>query len=239
MINNGFTRATLVKVTGAALILVVAVALTMTGMVSFGQTSGPGDDPSVEPIPTLESHDTAQSVVLRVNFNSATDVEFVSGVVSQAPSAASIGAPPEIQIEVFDVDGALIRTLNDWHPLWVEVVGEDAEQFGFTAESGEGRFVFPFAPNIGIVIITDIELGVELIRIDARQIVLAYCATSPDDPGCPAAPGPGPGQLPDTGGTSSDGGSESWSWVAAIAAALALAGAAGATWLARRRLRAR
>jgi hypothetical protein len=87
------------------------------------------------------------------------------------------------------------------------------------------------------VIITDIELGLELIRIDAHQIVLAYCSTSPDDPGCAAAPGPE--QLPDTGGTSSDSGSGYWSWVAAIGAALTLASVGGAIWLARRRLRER
>jgi hypothetical protein len=121
----------------------------------------------------------------------------------------------------------------------VEAQAEDGSQGTFVAESGEGRFVFPFAPNIGIVIITDIELGVELIRIDAHQIVLAYCATSPGDPGCEAAPDPGPGQLPDTGGTSSDGGSGYWSWVAAIGAALTLASVGGAIWLARRRLRER
>jgi hypothetical protein len=170
-------------VIGAAFVVAGAVAIAVTGFVSFG-LAGSGNDPSVEPVPTFEAHDTAQSIVVRVLFNSATDVEFVSGVVSQAPPKARIGGPPHIEVEVFDLDGALLEAFNVWHPLWVEAEGEDGEPFGFAAESGEGRFIFPFAPNIGNVVITDIELGQELIQIDAHQIVVDYCTANPSDPAC-------------------------------------------------------
>jgi hypothetical protein len=220
----------------AVLIAVLAVALVATTYAAVGQGTGPGDDPATEPIPTLSVPESAQSIVATVQFDSPTSAQVVGWSVSNWPAPARTGNPPFIRVDVFDLDGNLIETFNEWHPLMVEYFGDDGLEGSVMEETGEGRFVFPFYPDVGTVIITDIELGLELVRIDAHQIVLAYCATSPDDPGCPAAPGPGPGQLPDTGGTSSDGGSGSWLWVAAIAVALTLAGAVGATWLARRRL---
>jgi len=195
-VPSGVLRLALVKAVVVVLaVAVAAVIVAMTGYVSFGQTPSPGDDPGLEPIPTLPVPATAQSIVLRVLFNSATDVELLSGVVSQAPSRARIGGPPQIQVEVFALDGALLEEFNVWHPLWVEAVGDDGEPFTFTAESGEGRFVFPFAPNIGNVVITDIELGQELVVVDAQQIVLGYCAANRSDPACDMVPVPCPADI--------------------------------------------
>jgi len=177
-----FGRAIPVKVMAAFLVLVAAVAAT--AFISLDRTSGVGDDPTQVPIPTIATFDSAQSIVVRVLFSSPADVDFLSGVVSTAPPAASIGAPPLIRIDVFDVDGSLIGSFNDWHPLWVEAQGEDGGMGTFVADTGEGRFVMPFAPNIGDVIITDIELGQELIQIDAHQIVVDYCAANAADPAC-------------------------------------------------------
>jgi len=218
----------------AATVIVVG-GFFASGLVAFGQTPE-GDD--LGPVPTIVDSDVAQSIVARVVFHSATEVELLSATVSHAAAPSRIGAPELIGIEMFDVNGSLLKKFNDWHPLWIEFENDDGELGGVSASSGEGRFVMPFAPDLGIVRITDIELGLVLIEIDARQIILAYCAASPSDPGCVSVPGPG--QLPDTGGTSSDGGGfSSLLWIAAIAAAVALAGASAATWLARQRRRAR
>ena len=203
---SGVLRLALVKAVVVVLaVAVAAVIVAMTGYVSFGQTPSPGDDPGLEPIPTLPVPATAQSIVLRVLFNSATDVELLSGVVSQAPSRARIGGPPQIQVEVFALDGALLEEFNVWHPLWVEAVGEDGEAFTFTAESGEGRFVFPFAPNIGNVVISDIELGIPLVEIDARQIVVDYCSENEGDPACTDVVSPSPTPVPCPADVNGDG----------------------------------
>lgn len=214
---------------GVALVL----ALAASGLTALAQTP---DDPETAPIPTIEPFSSAESIVIEVVFQSPTEVEFVRGTVSLAPPPALIGGPPLIKIEVFDVSGQLLEEFNEWHPLWVEAIDESGDLEMIVEDSGEGRFVFAFAPDIGTVTITDIELNQELIEIDARQIVLAYCAGSPGDPGCKSVPDPG--QLPGTGGAAADdGSSDSLLWIAAIAAAM-VAATGGAAWLAHERRRA-
>ena len=105
------------RIIGAALVLVAAVTTALTGLVAFGQTPGPGDDPSTAPIPVIEVFDSAQSITSRVIFNSATDVELLSSGVNHVPAPARIGGPPLIKVEVFDVNGALLEEFNEWHPL--------------------------------------------------------------------------------------------------------------------------
>lgn len=222
-------------VTASSVAAIVAIAAS--SVVSFGQSPESTSDPDLEPAPTVFASDAAQSIVLLVEFNSATDVELVSGTISKSPPPGRTGGPPLIGVEVMDVAGGVIEAYNAWHPLWVETELEDGSRGIDIAPSGEGRFIFPFAPDVGIVRITDIELDLELIEIDARQIVLDYCAVSPSDPSCASVPGPG--QLPGTGGTPTDVSSSSLLWVAAIAGALALASVSGAVWATRNRLRSR
>jgi len=163
---------------------VLAVALVATTYAAVGQGTGPGDDPATEPIPTLDVPESAQSIVATVQFDSPTSAQVVRSSVSNWPAPARTGNPPFIQVDLFDVDGNLIETFNEWHPLMVEYFGDDGLEGSVMEETGEGRFVFPFAPNIGNVVITDIELGQELIQIDAQQIVVDYCRENEGDPGC-------------------------------------------------------
>ena len=167
-----------------AVLALAVVGIALSSLIAVGQTTGPGDDPTTEPIPVFEFPDSAQSIVLRVLFNSPTDVELVDWEVSDWPAPARVGQPPHISVEVFDDVGGLLEQFNSWHPLWTEDFGDD-DQRGTTFEtSGEGRFIFPFYPDVGTVEITDIELGQELIQIDAQQIVVDYCRENEGDPGC-------------------------------------------------------
>ena len=181
-------RRTSFRIIGATLVLVAAGATAWSSLVAFGQTTGPGDDPSAAPVPIIEVFDSAQSITSRVLFNSPTDVELLSAGVNQVPAPARIGGPPLIKVELFDINGALLETFNEWHPLLVEHQGTDGSLETVIEDSGEGRFIFPFAPDIWHVMITDIELGQQLIEIDARQIVLDYCAANASDPECGSVP---------------------------------------------------
>ena len=169
------------KVTCMALVLVAATAAALSNLVVSGQIN---DDPASEPIPTIEVFTSAQSIVTRVIFNGPTDVELLGGNISFAPAPARVGSPPLIHIEVLDVDGGLLEEFNAWHPLWVEGEGDNGQLETTVEESGEGRFVFGFEPDVGIVKITDMTLGVELIEIDAHLTVVAHCAANPNDMGC-------------------------------------------------------
>jgi len=181
-----------------AVLALAVVGIALSSLIAVGQTTGPGDDPTTEPIPVFEFPDSAQSIVLRVLFNSPTDVELVDWEVSDWPAPARVGQPPHISVEVFDDVGGLLEQFNSWHPLWIEDFGDD-DQRGTTFEtSGEGRFIFPFYPDVGTVEISDIELGQELIQIDAQEIVVDYCRENAGDPTCTdvVVPSPTPAPCP-------------------------------------------
>lgn len=189
------------------LLMATVTAVITSTVVSRGQTPEPtAIDPAVEPIPVLESDRGAKSIIIRVFFNSPTDVEFTSGAVSKAPAPAHVGGPPLIQVEVLDGSGDLVEEYNDWHPLWTEIHGDHDDGNGgehdedgnggghhamVIAESGEGRFIIGYAPEIVSVKISDIELGQDLVEVDARRIIVDYCADKRDDPDCAGVPCPG------------------------------------------------
>jgi hypothetical protein len=208
----------------AASVAIVLVAFVVSALSAFAQTP---DDPASAPIPTIEPFTSAESIVVQVVFNTPTDVEFALGTVSQAPPPALLDGPPLIKVEVFDVQGSLIQEFNEWHPLWIEAIDQSGDLEMIVEESGEGRFVIPFSADIGDVRITDLEMDQELISIDARQVVLDYCAATPSDAGCAAIPGPG--QLPSAGGAGAESGSGSAVVMGVVASALV---AMGVGWVA-------
>lgn len=187
------------------LAVVLAVALVATTYAAVGQGTGPGDDPATEPIPSFSVPESAQSIVATVQFDSPTSAQIVGWSVSNWPAPARTGNPPFIQVDVFDVDGNLIETFNEWHPLMVEYFGDDGLEGSVMEETGEGRFVFPYSPDLGDVMISDIELGIPLVEIDAHQIVLDYCGENADDPACADVVVPSPTPVPCPADVNGDG----------------------------------
>lgn len=189
----------------AVIAAVLVAALGASTFVVFSQTTGPGDDPTTEPIPSIVVPESAQSIVATVEFDSPTSARFVGWSVSNWPAPARTGNPPFIQVDVFDVDGNLIERFNEWHPLIVEYFGNDGLEGSVMEETGEGRFVFPFYPNVGTVEISDIELGQTLVELDAHQIVVDYCGANSDDPACEDVVVPSPTPVPCTADINGDG----------------------------------
>lgn len=72
---------------------------------------------------------------------------------------------------------------------------EDGSHSVVIQDSGEGRFIFGYAPDLETVRITDIELDQQLIAINAQKIIVPYCVANEDDPGCASVEmeGCGPG----------------------------------------------
>lgn len=209
----GLTRITPRSVLLLAILGAVIVVTAISTLAAVGQTSGPGDDPSQESIPEIQVPDSAQSMFVRVFFNSPAVVEVVETGVSDWPAPGRAGGPPLIGVDVFDDAGALLESFNAWHPLWVEHgrEGDDEEdnddpQRGFVAEqSGEGVFIFPFYPNVGVVEISDVELGQMLVEVDAHQIVVDYCFANGDDPACDDVVVPSPTPVPCPADVNGDG----------------------------------
>jgi hypothetical protein len=182
----------------ALLVAATLLGVVTSTVVSLGQTPDPVViDPALEPIPVVQLDDGDKSIVIRVFFNTPTDVELISGAVSESRAPARIGGPPLIEVQAFDADDNVVEEHNDWHPLWTEVHGDhdgengDDEHQMIVDDSGEGRFIVSYAPEIVTVKISDIELGQELIAVDAGRIIVDYCADKRDDPACAGVPCPG------------------------------------------------
>jgi hypothetical protein len=166
-----------------------AVAL-MVGVWSQIVSEGhsiPGADPSVEPIPVLDFSDPAKSMVVRVDFTGRTEASFADAIVSFERAHTSIGDPPLLKLDLFDDQGAPAGSFNTWHPLWAfEETAAGGEHLRIL-DSGEGRFVFPFDPDLGTMKLTDIPLDEEVIEVDLTGAIRDFCVANPTDPDCDIA----------------------------------------------------
>ncbi len=115
-----------------------------------------------------------------VVFDARTDVRLVETHVSAWPPPGRAADPPHMRVSVLDGGGSPLQEFNQWHPLWVENLGDDEQRGSEIGTSGRGRFIVDFAADIGEVTITDIELGVQVFEIDAHRLVVAYCAQTTD-----------------------------------------------------------
>ena len=149
---------------------------------AFGQLTG---DPANIAQPVFPYEDPERAVVIRTNFNSATDVELLEVLVANTRARSAIGAPPQLMLELIDHNDELIETRNDWHPLWERHWDEAGEtESGIELDSGEGTFYVPLSSSLRKVRITDLELDQELITVDVSQSVISYCDSNQNTPIC-------------------------------------------------------
>ena len=144
---------------------------------AFAQLTG---SPADFAQPVYPYEDPHRAVVVRVNFNSATDVDLLEVLVANTRAKTSIGAPPLILLELIDHNDEVISSQNDWHPLWEHRWDEAHETESLAVlDSGEGTFYLPLSSSLRKVRITDLELDEELITVDVAQAVMEYCGANP------------------------------------------------------------
>jgi hypothetical protein len=170
----------LVTGVGAAAVLSVLFMLGNSDAV----TSASDNDPSTAVVPTLDFDDPAKSMVVRLDFNSRTDVDLSSAIVSHESSRARIGDPPLLIVQLFDDEGVPIDEFNAWHPLWKFEEGPSGEERRVVLSEGEGKIVFPFDPNLGSMEVKDNALNEDLITVDLKPAIRSFCEENPDDPDC-------------------------------------------------------
>ena len=138
------------------------------------------DDPANIAQPVYPYQDPQRALVIRTQFNSATDVELLDVLVANTRARTAIGAPPQLLLELIDHTDQVIASRNDWHPLWESHWGDvDETEGGIEAETGEGTFYVPLSESLRKVRITDLELDQELITVDVSQAVVSYCQSNP------------------------------------------------------------
>jgi PKD repeat protein len=145
-----------------------------------------GTDPRVEPVPEFDFGDINKSIVVRLDFNDRTDVDFDSAKVSLQRGHANIGDPPLLRVELSDDTGSFIGNVNAWHPLWAFRQNYDGTHSLIILPSASGRFVIPFRDDYGTFQVHDVALNQELIEVDLVPVIRDFCWQSPRDPDCMA-----------------------------------------------------
>lgn len=178
-----------------------------------------GSDPALEPIPVLDFDDPAKSIVVRLDFNNRTDVDFDSALVSLERGHILITNPPLLRVQLFDDTGAFVGGANAWHPLWASVQHSNGTGSRIILPRASGRFVIPFQDDLEMMKVIDIPLNQELIEVDLRPVIRDFCWQNPRDPDCMAnftwsAQVPEEGQVMQFADLSlgPDGNILSWSW---------------------------
>jgi hypothetical protein len=147
--------------------------------------------------------DTGKSIVVRLNFTDLNVAELLSANVSFGGAHANIGNPPLLKVEAFDDSGNQIQNFSYWHPLWAFQMEGDGHEALTILPKSEGRIVTAFDRRIAEMRVSYIYSedgeaveGDEVISIDLRPTIRAFCEEFPEDPSCQCPPG----QVPDDDG---------------------------------------
>jgi hypothetical protein len=150
-----------------------------------------GTDPRTEPIPALDFGQGAKAIVVRLEFSGRYNVTLSSTQVSLGQAHATAGNPPLLRVELFNDKDVMVQAYNEWHPLWANLYSPGGLHSRITLASASGRFVIPFAPDLKTMKVIDIAdpNTPELIAVDLRPAIRAYCQANPADTDCPLGPG--------------------------------------------------
>jgi len=155
---------------------------------AFSQRAdGSIEDPSKAEIPVFDFSTTNKSIVVLLEFTNRTETQLVSANVTLGLAPTHIGDPPLLRVEVFDSSNKSIQEFNAWHPLWNLVYDSDlaGTESLVILPNATGAFIFPFNPNATSMVVTDLtQVGQQLITVDLKPTIQAFCQQHRDDPDC-------------------------------------------------------
>ena len=160
--------------------LIATILLAVLASSALGQTT----DPRSAPLPVLDFDDPQKSVIVELRFDDRFDVATESVRVVPERTRVRAGDPPLLQVEVMNLDGAVIETFNAWHPQWVfgeELDGGESR----TIEPGAvGDILCPFTPSAASMRVIDVAADVPVATVDILPEVHDFCRENPQDPDC-------------------------------------------------------
>ncbi|WP_329379950.1 hypothetical protein OG625_13940 [Streptomyces sp. NBC_01351] len=165
------------------MIIMVALTLVIAPLQGSADSFRRDDpDPTTIPLPLMDDDDPAKAVVARVTFASRTQATVDRTSVSLQRAHTHIGDPPILKLSLTDVDGQVIDRMNAWSPLWAYSHG-DRERVDIKA-GGSGSFIVPFSPALSTMTITDSALNRDVVTVDVKPAIRAFCVSHPSDPDC-------------------------------------------------------
>jgi len=140
------------------------------------------------PISVIEE-DSRRALVVEVLVRNDDTAESIQTYVTMAPPAASIGDPPQILVEYFDANGALLGSRFAWDPLWSFVQDMDGGERLEKLSEELGVFAVPMRGDLAQVRVSrtsDDETvpDIPLASVEVGAVVAAFCEDNASDPNC-------------------------------------------------------
>ena len=163
----------------------VFLVLVFSGLFAITAKAQLSEDPTTLPLPNYPYSDPDRALVIKVIFNSETDLELDELMVANTRAKSAIGAPAMLILETLNAGGDIISRRNSWHPLvFREWNDESDDESSRMLESGEGTFYVPLTSDAHSIRIIDPEGPTTLLLIDISAEVLAYCTANRGSPIC-------------------------------------------------------
>ena len=125
--------------------------------------------------------DTRRALLVEVFLKSDGSTDFVDSYVSSTASGTWIGNPQQIRVDALDATDLVIDSVFEWDPRWLFIESDSPDDSGLTGEQLEvldeapGTFSILFDSAISSIRLTDVEAINELITVDVRPVVEAWC----------------------------------------------------------------
>lgn len=157
-------------------------------VVAAGPVFAADTDPSTAPIPDLRSFaaDERRGLFVEVSMLADGTTQVLETGVTHVPPHAMEGGPPLLRIEMLDRAGALLSAVQAWDPRFEYLHSEEGEEVVLVDDEAIASFVLPFDAQVAQVRIEDERLdpGAELLALDVRPVVEAFCLGNPGDANC-------------------------------------------------------
>jgi hypothetical protein len=144
--------------------------------------------PSKTNLYLFDYHNTDKSIIARLNFSAPGEAEFVSADVSFVRAHSNIGNPPMLNVQMLDNSGEAVQNFNIWDPMLALVTQENGHEGVENLSNAEARIVTPFNSKIATMLLSSINSTdgslEEIISVDLRPTIRAFCEEFPDDSNC-------------------------------------------------------
>jgi hypothetical protein len=173
---------------GGWFLLPIVTGGVMLAQVPSAQSANTGD-PTLEPIPdfTQEAADETKSVAVAVHFDDRfTAAVNGASVVDERPRS-HLGDPPLLKVEVRDLDGNVLETMNHGHPLWRFAEDANGDEYREILDSADETILATFDRDMAEVRVSDGMSDTLLATADLTAATTEWCIAHPSDEDCKEA----------------------------------------------------
>lgn len=141
--------------------------------------------PVPRPTPDLNPDYQPKMAVIELTLT-PTSAALNNGYIIRAFSSGWQNGAPQLEIQLLDHVGDIVRQYNMNNPLWQDRRNPDGTRTLIQVNSIDAAINFTFEPIMKTMRLTDVASGVRLLDVDLEIIFQRYCLENPSDLDCVA-----------------------------------------------------